>query len=242
MGEILPQEYDDATLDSIQSSGGTLVLDLDSIFLKMSLQADSKNSVINVVDGFTFHSSEELHKENRGFEQLAARQLILHLVKGTTSKNWLHVTLSVSESTLETVHQLAKSVGVVSSYSSLMWTANDAMLKQEIKDRFKRTVEPQAHVMSARTSVQRSTAPAQSASIGEMLKEEVEMESQSACTTAQQSTTPAQSASIGEMLKEEVEMESKKTFVADYYFVRAATSSLLPTWSYVLFALLYILL
>ncbi|NJL68953.1 MAG: TIGR02921 family PEP-CTERM protein [Oscillatoriales cyanobacterium RU_3_3] len=148
----LPPGYDDATLKVIQDSGGGVATDLKAAMQRVATTATSGKSTIAVVDGYVWSYAKTpqpektaqptavgglITAENKGFQPIAARQLIAALSK-EKSANQL--------SQLDAMHALAKNYQVVTPYSSAIVLVNDAQRRQlkeaEAKaDRFDREVE-----------------------------------------------------------------------------------------------------
>jgi putative PEP-CTERM system integral membrane protein len=137
LGGILPPAYDDATLKAIQDSGGGVSTEVSEVLQRLATQAKLGDTV-SVVDGYAW--SELKHSEvtdQTGFEQLAARQLVLGLSKKIDTDKLTK---------LDDIHAIAKSFDIVTPYSSMLVLVNDqqreALKRAEAQsDRFKREVE-----------------------------------------------------------------------------------------------------
>lgn len=149
LGGILPPAYDDATLKAIQDSSGGVSTEVPEVLQRLATQAKLGESVVSVVDGYAWSESTNSNRlektetesavatDKTGFEQLAARQLILDLSK-EKNKNQL--------AQLDNIHGMAKSFDIVTPYSSMLVLVNDqqreALKRAEAQsDRFKREVE-----------------------------------------------------------------------------------------------------
>lgn len=142
LGGQLPPAYDDATLEAIQDSGGGVASELPEVMQRLAIQEALGSSVVNVVDGYTWFMEQgntEASSKN-GFEQLAARQLVLGLsqkLKGASE---------VSLQKLDAIHEVAKTFEIVTPYSSMIVLVNERQ-KEALKraeaasDRFDREVE-----------------------------------------------------------------------------------------------------
>jgi putative PEP-CTERM system integral membrane protein len=148
----LPPGYDDATLKVIQDSGGGVATDMKAAMQRVATTAVSGKSTIAVVDGYVWSYAKTpqpektaqptavgglITAENKGFQPIAARQLIAALSK-EKSANQL--------SQLDAMHALAKDYQIVTPYSSAIVLVNDDQRRQlkeaEAKlDRFDREVE-----------------------------------------------------------------------------------------------------
>jgi len=155
LGGILPPAYDDATLKAIQDSRGGVSTEVAKVLQRLATQAKLGNSVVSIVDGYAWSKSTNSNRlektgaaltsskaeseatDKTGFEQVAARQLILGLSKeiDTTQLN-----------KLDDIHAIAKNFDIVTPYSSMLVLVNDqqreALKRAEAQsDRFKREVE-----------------------------------------------------------------------------------------------------
>lgn len=134
LGGQLPPAYDDATLKVIQDSSGGVSTQVSEVLQRLATEAKLGSSV---VDRYAW--SEEKNQseatDKTGFEQLAARQLVLGLSKDTTGLT-----------NLDNIHAIAKTFDIVTPYSSMLVLVNDqqreALKRAEAQsDRFKREVE-----------------------------------------------------------------------------------------------------
>jgi putative PEP-CTERM system integral membrane protein len=143
LGGLQPA-YDDATLEAIQSSGGSISTDVQDIMRRIGTQPSLGNgtSLLSVVDGYAWYLSQKPNpaaKTDEAFAPIAARQWITQVsqfIKPDQLKE------------LDAVHELAKRYKLVTPYSSMIVLVNDQQ-KQDLKkaeeggDRFNRAVEDQ---------------------------------------------------------------------------------------------------
>lgn len=139
LGGLLPQAYDDATLKAIQDSNGGVSTQVTEVLQRLGTEAKLGNSVVSVVDGYAWSQSttELAVTEKNGFEQLAARQLILELSKEIDTNQLTK---------LDDIHAIAKNFDIVTPYSSMLVLVNDqqreALKRAEAQsNRFNREVE-----------------------------------------------------------------------------------------------------
>ncbi|MBW4650563.1 MAG: TIGR02921 family PEP-CTERM protein [Kastovskya adunca ATA6-11-RM4] len=148
LGGQLPPAYDDATLQAIQNSGGGVSTDIPEVLQRLATKEALGKSVVNVVEGYAWslhnQASEKLteptptnQNSSKGFEPLAARQLVLGLSQEKDTKQ-------VTQ--LDAIHAIAKTYDIVTPYSSMIVLVNDeqreALKRAEQKsDRFDREVE-----------------------------------------------------------------------------------------------------
>lgn len=135
----LPAAYEDTTIKAMQDSGGGVSRELPEVLQRIATKAALGESAVNVVDGYAWEmiSSPGSPVQEDGFQQLAARQLILGLSK--------QIKLNQLDS-LDAVHAIAKKSGIVTTYSSMLVLVNDeqraALKRAEAEsDRFNRKVE-----------------------------------------------------------------------------------------------------
>jgi putative PEP-CTERM system integral membrane protein len=140
----LPSAYDDATLAAIQTSGGSISTDVQTVMQRIAtLPSSGQNtSLLNVVDNYAWFLSQTPDpnvKQDQGFAPVAARQWVTQVsqsLKPTQLKE------------LDAVHVLAKRYNLVTPYSSMIVLVNDQQ-KQDLKkaeqdkDRFQREGEDQ---------------------------------------------------------------------------------------------------
>lgn len=138
LGGLLPPAYDDATLKAIQDSGGGVSTEVPEVFQRLATPTLG-SSVVNVVDGYAWSSSkaETDLTDTNGFDQVAARQLVIELGKEIDTTQL---------SKLDDIHAIAKTFDIVTPYSSMIVLVNDqqreALKRAEAQsDRFKREVE-----------------------------------------------------------------------------------------------------
>jgi putative PEP-CTERM system integral membrane protein len=143
LGGLQPA-YDDATLEAIQSSGGSISTDVQDVMRRIGTQPSLGNgtSLLSVVDDYAWYLSQKLNssaKADQAFAPIAARQWVTQVsqfIKPDQLKE------------LDAVHELAKRYKLVTTYSSMIVLVNDQQ-KQDLKkaeeggDRFKREVEDQ---------------------------------------------------------------------------------------------------
>ncbi|NEQ53038.1 MAG: TIGR02921 family PEP-CTERM protein [Leptolyngbya sp. SIO3F4] len=134
MGKQLPSAYDDALLETIQSTRGGVATDVTAVLQRLDK---------NVIDGYewsvtaTTADNVQSTSQTDEFAPLAARQLILkrsHTVDMTQLEN------------LDAVHAIAKRTQIVTPYSSMLVLVNDRQREllrraEAAADRFEREVE-----------------------------------------------------------------------------------------------------
>lgn len=137
LGGILPPAYDDATLKAIQDSGGGVSTEVSEVLQRLATQAKLGDTV-SVVDGYAWSELKQSEATDQtGFEQLAARQLVLGLSKKIDTDQLTK---------LDDIHAIAKNFDIVTPYSSMLVLVNDqqreALKRAEAQsNRFKREVE-----------------------------------------------------------------------------------------------------
>jgi putative PEP-CTERM system integral membrane protein len=138
----LPHAYDDATLASIQSSGGSVSTDIKTVMQRIATlpSLGEGTSLLSVVDNYAWflsQSKDPAAQPDNNFDPIAARQWVTQVsqfLKPTQLKE------------LDAVHVLAKRYNIVTPYSSAIVLVNDAQ-KQDLKnadrdkDRFQREGE-----------------------------------------------------------------------------------------------------
>jgi putative PEP-CTERM system integral membrane protein len=154
LGGELPYGYDDATLQAIQASGGGVAGSLEAALARLAVSLEAGNLpagiLRDVVDGYellTFPAGSALpdtanlatHAPDDPFAALAARRLIL-------SEMYRNRGQIGQIETLDALHALAKSQGIVTPYSSMivLVTAGQEHRLRELEgqsDRFEREAE-----------------------------------------------------------------------------------------------------
>lgn len=138
----LPHAYDDATLASIQSSGGSVSTDIKTVMQRIATlpSLGEATSLLSVVDNYAWfltQAKDPTAQQDNKFDAIAARQWITQVsqsLKPTQLKE------------LDAVHVLAKRYNIVTPYSSAIVLVNDAQ-KQSLnaaerdRDRFRREGE-----------------------------------------------------------------------------------------------------
>ncbi len=138
----LPHAYDDATLASIQSSGGSISTDIKTVMQRIATlpSLGEGTSLLSVVDDYAWFLSQAKDpaaQQDKDFEAIAARQWVTQVsqsLKPTQLKE------------LDAIHVLAKRYNIVTPYSSAIVLVNDEQ-KQSLKtaegdkDRFGREGE-----------------------------------------------------------------------------------------------------
>lgn len=143
LGGLQPA-YDDATLEAIQSSGGSISTDVQEIMQRIGTQPTlgKGTSLLSVVDHYAWFLSktpDSSAKPDEAFAPIAARQWVTQ-VSQAIKPNQLQE--------LDAVHTLAKRYQLVTPYSSMIVLVNNQQ-KQALKkaeggsDRFNREVEDQ---------------------------------------------------------------------------------------------------
>jgi putative PEP-CTERM system integral membrane protein len=138
----LPHAYDDGTLASIQSSGGSVSTDIKTVMQRIATlpSLGQNTSLLSVVDDYAWFLSQAKDpaaQQDNNFDAIAARQWVTQVsqfLKPTQLKE------------LDAVHVLAKRYNIVTPYSSAIVLVNDrqkADLKaaEQDKDRFHREGE-----------------------------------------------------------------------------------------------------
>lgn len=146
----LPLGYDDATLESLQASGGGATDSLSNALINIALsqQATQADRWLVQVDGYQWWTvptpavseiAPELAQSDAAFAGLAARRLLV-------SEFQRHQAALTDLTVLDALHAIAVENHVVSPYSSMIVLVNEAQrerLKElsEQADRFEREVE-----------------------------------------------------------------------------------------------------
>jgi putative PEP-CTERM system integral membrane protein len=157
LGDAIPLGYDDQTLEAIQASGGGVTGDLEAALARMAVGLGSPSgdqpAVSDLLDGYLWitlptlqaeayipsGAAPETHSPADGFAALAARALVLAEMQRNNG------TISELE-TLDALHSLATSYGIVTPYSSmivLVEAQQQRLLEQlsQLDGRFEREVE-----------------------------------------------------------------------------------------------------
>lgn len=158
----LPSAYDDATLAAIQSSGGSISTDINTVMQRIATlpSLGQGTSLLSVVDNYAWFLTQTadptVPQIDPGFEAIAARQWVTQVsqsLKPTQLKE------------LDAVHVLAKRYNLVTPYSSMIVLVNDRQ-KQDLqkaeqgKDRFQREVEDRQSI-SQSANVSATPEPAE---------------------------------------------------------------------------------
>jgi putative PEP-CTERM system integral membrane protein len=125
----LPHAYDDATLASIQSSGGSISTDIKTVMQRIATlpSLGEGTSLLSVVDNYAWFLSQAkdpVAQQDNNFDAIAARQWVTQVsqsLKPTQLKE------------LDAIHVLAKRYNIVTPYSSAIVLVNDAQ-KQSLKN------------------------------------------------------------------------------------------------------------
>lgn len=143
LGGLQPA-YDDATLEAIQSSGGSISTDVQEVMHRIGTQPSLGNgtSLLSVVDDYAWYLSQKPNpaaKTDEAFAPIAARQWVTQVSQSIKPEQLKE---------LDAVHELAKRYKLVTPYSSMIVLVNDQQKKdlkkaEEGGDRFKREVEDQ---------------------------------------------------------------------------------------------------
>ncbi|HLE16404.1 MAG TPA: TIGR02921 family PEP-CTERM protein, partial [Anaerolineales bacterium] len=157
LGGAIPLGYDDQTLEAIQASGGGVTGDLDTALARMavSLQAldADQDAISDLLDGYLWVSlpTEQadayipagtdllIHDQEDGFSALAARSLVLaEMQRNRGAIDQLE--------TLDYLHALATSYGIVTPYSSMIVLVEAQQQRlldklSNLEDRYQREVE-----------------------------------------------------------------------------------------------------
>jgi putative PEP-CTERM system integral membrane protein len=145
----LPAAYEDAVLKAIQDSGGSAATTVPEVMQRLATQAKLEGAesgeVLSVVDGYAWIATKapapRAPDRESGFAAIAARQQAMAL-----SRRFSRESDADKLAQLDAIHALAKSIGMVTPYSSMIVLVNDQQ-RQELKqaeaksDRFDRTVE-----------------------------------------------------------------------------------------------------
>ncbi len=138
----LPHAYDDATLASIQSSGGSISTDIKTVMQRIATlpSLGEGTSLLSVVDNYAWfltQAKDPTAQQDNNFDAIAARQWVTQVSQSLKPSQLKE---------LDAVHVLAKRYNIVTPYSSAIVLVNDAQ-KQSLKnaerdkDRFRREGE-----------------------------------------------------------------------------------------------------
>ena len=138
----LPHAYDDATLASIQSSGGSISTDIKTVMQRIATlpSMGEGTSLLSVVDNYAWflrQTKDPTAQQDNNFDAIAARQWVTQVsqsLKPTQLKE------------LDAVHVLAKQYNIVTPYSSAIVLVNDRQKQalknaEQAKNRFQREGE-----------------------------------------------------------------------------------------------------
>jgi putative PEP-CTERM system integral membrane protein len=140
LGGELPAAYDDATLEAIQSSGGGVTTSVDQALARLG-QAIDEAGDLGVAGGYAWTLAHRVGPEpniewaSPNLGPLAAARLLGAAIR-----------TGVDAQALDRLHALARSVGIVSPYSSMIVVVNDLQWQrltaaEAASDRFEREVE-----------------------------------------------------------------------------------------------------
>jgi putative PEP-CTERM system integral membrane protein len=138
----LPHAYDDATLASIQSSGGSISTEIETVMHRIATlpSLGEGTSLLSVVDNYAWFLSQApdtTAQQDNNFDPIAARQWVTQVSQSLKPSQLKE---------LDAVHVLAKRYNIVTPYSSAIVLVNDTQ-KQNLKaaerdkDRFRREGE-----------------------------------------------------------------------------------------------------
>ena len=159
----LPSAYDDATLAAIQSSGGSISTDIQTVMQRIATlpSLGQGTSLLSVVDNYAWFLSQtpdpNVKQPDLGFEPIAARQWVTQVsqsLKPTQLKE------------LDAVHGLAKRYNLVTPYSSMIVLVNDRQKQdlnnaEQAQDRFQREGEDQQLPSPQASNVSATPEPAE---------------------------------------------------------------------------------
>ncbi|MEL6224409.1 MAG: TIGR02921 family PEP-CTERM protein [Cyanobacteria bacterium J06627_8] len=140
----LQDAYDDATLDTIQNSGGNTADNIETAITRIATQPSlgEGTSLLNVVDGYGWFLRQTADSSAPNASQmapLAARQWIAQVSEAVKPDQL---------NQLDAIHQVAKDNSIVTPYSSMIVLVNSQQ-EQQLKeaenraDRFDREIEDQ---------------------------------------------------------------------------------------------------
>jgi putative PEP-CTERM system integral membrane protein len=143
LGGLQPA-YDDATLEAIQSSGGSVSTSVQEVMQRIGTQPSlgQGTSLLSVVDDYAWYLSQTpdpTAKTDPAFAPIAARQWVTQVSQSIKPDQLQE---------LDAVHVLAKRYKLVTPYSSMIVLVNDQQKQdlkkaEEGKDRFDREIEDQ---------------------------------------------------------------------------------------------------
>ena len=139
----LPKSYDDAILETIEKSGGSISGNTQNLISQIKFKASTKNNNIiydadnNLIWDFTNSDSTLTNKNDNNLLKIAAKKEISILIQNSDS---------VTVSFLDKIHRIAVNNEIVTQYSSMIVLVNDrqkeALKKaEEDEDRFDREIE-----------------------------------------------------------------------------------------------------
>lgn len=148
LGNVLPNGYDDNTLEIVQASGGGAADSLDKIGTRLAVSLAGEGS--DIIDGFRwtvypagsqidFPPSTITHSPTGPFAKIAARQLILAEMRANKG--------SITDvALLDGLHTIAVDQAIVTPFSSMIVLVNEFQEKrldelENQEDRFEREVE-----------------------------------------------------------------------------------------------------
>ena len=145
----MPGAYDDATLETIQRTGGNVDTQLAMVMTRMATQPSlgANTSLLNVADGYGWFLRQDRESDmptvtladHKSIAPMAARQWVAQVSEAVKPDDL---------SQLDAIHQVAEEASIVTPYSSMIVLVNDAQ-RQQLKDaearedRFDREIEDQ---------------------------------------------------------------------------------------------------
>ncbi|MGB7417054.1 MAG: TIGR02921 family PEP-CTERM protein [Thermosynechococcaceae cyanobacterium] len=137
-----PAAYDDATLETIQRTGGNVAADIKTVITRIATQPSlgQGTSLLNVADGYSWFLSSTPVADTTttaAMAPIAARQWIAQVSQAIKPDQL---------NQLDAIHQVAQENSIVTPYSSMLVLVN-AQQKEQLKaaeaneDRFNREVE-----------------------------------------------------------------------------------------------------
>jgi putative PEP-CTERM system integral membrane protein len=150
----LPHAYDDATLSSIQSSGGSVSTEMKTVMQRIATlpSLGEGTSLLSVVDDYAWFLKQPQdpapQAQDNGFDAIAARQWVTQVSQSLQPTQLKE---------LDAVHVLAKRYSIITPYSSAIVLVNDGQKEdlknaEKDKDRFDRKVEDKQSSQSAVTA------------------------------------------------------------------------------------------
>jgi putative PEP-CTERM system integral membrane protein len=134
--------YDDATLETIQQTGGNTAADIETVVTRIATQPSlgQGTSLLNVVDGYAWflHAKPDAEAQTAA-APIAARQWIAQVSQAVKPDQLTQ---------LDAIHQVAKENSIVTPYSSMLVLVNPEQKRQLQEaeantDRFNREIEDQ---------------------------------------------------------------------------------------------------